>query len=340
MEKNYSKIRKEHPSDQKLKYICDIYIIKLEDSKRDECRSYINRLFNNYCKEILEYENANWNNLTIVEREYFAYEYIRDKILGRYATDIHPDSPEEKEIESFVHNRHFPKKEDLIEEIYLRKNLKNICDSENKSRYKAYKAYNQYVKDIHAYASDAPIVPFNKWKNGKLRVYDTIMDIETEKNCQLETESANYYLMDNLENETIAKTVLCALENESENSESKIKSWKNELVYDVLLKTILSLLEKEFKIKIDINSIRDTLNYLDTHDFDPYDELILSSNHDLYIDENSITELSEDEKLEFIKTEKEKIISQNLEYVYYLKKLEHLDFYTKEDFDDDDDDES
>ena len=58
------------------------------------------------------------------------------------------------------------------------------------------------------------------------------------------------------------------------------------------------------------------------------------------IDENSITELSEDEKLEFIKTEKEKIISQNLEYVYYLKKLEHLDFYTKEDFDDDDDDES
>lgn len=146
--------------------------------------------------------------------------------------------------------------------------------------------------------------------------------------------------MDNLENETIAKTVLCALENESENSESKIKSWKNELVYDVLLKTILSLLEKEFKIKIDINSIRDTLNYLDTHDFDPYDELILSSNHDLYIDENSITELSEDEKLEFIKTEKEKIISQNLEYVYYLKKLEHLDFYTKEDFDDDDDDES
>ena len=173
-----------------------------------------------------------------------------------------------------------------------------------------------------------------------MRVYDTIMDIETEKNCQLETESVNYYLTDNLENETIAKTVLCALENESENSESKNKPWKNELVYDVLLKTILSLLEKEFKIKIDINSIRDTLNYLDTHDFDPYDELILSSNHDLYIDENSITELSEDEKLEFIKTEKEKIISQNLEYVYYLKKLEHLDFYTKEDFDDDDDDES
>lgn len=339
-------------TESKHQYIRNIYHIPTSIADTDRYRSFLNRQFKTYAEEILGNPNEQWDNISQVEKDYFAYEFIRDDIISVYAAHIYAGSKEEQDLKNFVHKNHFPKKEDLLEEIRRRKSLTEDSLPSPASRYKIKQSYNQYVNDLKAYQPDSHVPSINEWKSPKtppillsctdsagndactewkpsvsenetetvphLRAYDTLMDNSLELDEKLiarefpeqnRKSPRQKFFYEHNENEVLAKTIAVILD--------VIYEPTNTLIYDTLIQTILSVLKQKFKIIIDVEDIKETITFLSSHDLDPYDELVISS--------HTLAKASEyNTQLDY-----EEIISQNLAYIYYLKKLQNLDFYKK-----------
>lgn len=349
----------ENHTESKHQYIRNIYNIPMRFANTDRYRSFLNRQFKAYAEEILGNPNEQWDNITQVEKDYFAYEYIRDDILSVYAAHIYAGSREEQDLINFVRKNHFPKKEDLLEEIRCRKSLTENSLSSPASRYKIKKSYSQYVNDLKTYQPDSLIPSINEWKSPKtppillsckdsagndaytewkpsvsenetetvphLRAYDTLMDNNLELDEKLiarEFPKQNFFYEHN-ENEVLAKTIAVILD--------VIYEPTNTTIYDTLIQTILSVLEQKFKICIDVDAIKETLTFLSSHDLDPYDELVISS-HTItkaLKEQTRTTASATNTSKDNAPLDYEEIISQNLAYIYYLKKLQNLDFYSR-----------
>ena len=328
-------------SETKHEYVQAVYKIYLEDQKRkDALRSFLNRQFASYAKKILRKENAKWEELSKIEKEYFAYEYIRkDILLGNHLPDQYAGSPLEIELEKYVHDKHFPSKEDLIEEIRLRDNLTKTANLKELDRYKKRKQYDQFCQCLQAFQPDIHIPDFNEWIKDVVEISSPISDsaiyISLEEAEKVLTSPITFKTKNPNEEKGKSTDVLKDAPtvmhhrnaydylmdaNAEYNEHPEMQNTSYQIIYEqqLILEILISILEKKYYAKIDFKAIKETVKYFyDNPELNEFDVLTFSTNGEPNTPE---------------KEEQAKVVAKNLEYIYYRKKRDKLDFFIKDEF--------
>lgn len=236
-----------------------------------------------------KYGTGNWNDLSKLQKEELIFIYLKDYMLDQITPEDNQKKVESK-INEYNEKRlidtfKFIEKNDKDIDLVW-KEFENLYGKDEKTKNKSYK---DYVNTLKEYNSNMVPIEKEEWiklnsnENGdRFRLYDQIKDGEFE--IQLSSmDSGNY---------------------SNDNEYDKI------LYYDTALETIVKVLKHNNIADIDLQSIRETINFLGN----------CSSTADDFVFTNraKYSDLSEEEQKNYEE--------YSAKYTFYKSKLDNLDF--------------
>lgn len=181
-------------------FILGIYDLTYKDKK------FKRKVHNLIDRKLEKFTTKQWDELTEIEKDRFAYVIIKEDMLKRYVTDDYARSKVLKKIDNYVNEMLNCADYALqLHNISVSKMFIEYCKEDDPEE-KKIKAYEVFCSDFREINSEYPLPTKKEWISRPLRIYDYLMNEDEERNASF--DPTELYVTREEKNDEIIKVII------------------------------------------------------------------------------------------------------------------------------------